>query len=119
MNEWAVLGALREIAVLQQDAAAEALPLCRSALESLTSRLKPGADPADSRLIRAAAGLAYYKWILRNFAGTDGITSFKAGDVTVSRSSACTLEQAEKVRDESLLAALPLLTDDAFLFCSV
>ena len=29
------------------------------------------------------------------------------------------LEQAEKVRDESLLAALPLLTDDAFLFCSV
>ena len=86
MNEWAVLGALQEIAVLQQD---------------------------------AAAGLAYYKWTLRNFAGTDGITSFKAGDVTVSRSSACTLEQAEKVRDESLLAALPLLTDDAFLFCSV
>ena len=119
MNEWSVLAALREMTVLEDGAASQALPLCRSALQTLVSRLKDGADPADSRLIRAAAGLAYYKWTLRNFAGTDGITSFKAGDVTVSRSSACTLEQAEKVRDESLLAALPLLTDDAFLFCSV
>lgn len=119
MNEWAVLNSLREIAVLQEDAAAEALPLCRSALESLRPRLRQDADPSDIRLIRAAAGIAYYQWVLRKSAGDDGITSFKAGDVTVSRSGACALEQAEKVRSENLLAALPLLTDDAFLFCSV
>ena len=119
MNEWAVLGALQEIAVLQQDAAAEALPLCRSALESLTSRLKPDADRADSRLIRAAAGLAYYKWTLRNASLDDGITHFKAGDVTVSRSYSAALDYAERVRDESLVDALPLLRDEAFVFRSV
>lgn len=119
MNEWSVLGALREIVVLEDGAAAEALPLCRSALQTLVARLKDGADPADNRLIRAAAGLAYYKWTLRSASRDDGITHFKAGDVTVSRSSGCTIEHAERVRDESLIDALPLLRDEAFVFRSV
>ena len=94
MNEWSVLAALREMTVLEDGAASQALPLCRSALQTLVSRLKDGADPADSRLIRAAAGLAYYKWTLRNASLDDGITHFKAGDVTVSRSYSAALDYA-------------------------
>lgn len=119
MNEWSVLAALREMTVLEDGAASQALPLCRSALQTLVSRLKDGADPADSRLIRAAAGLAYYKWTLRNASLDDGITHFKAGDVTVSRSYSAALDYAERVRNESLVDALPLLQDEAFVFRSV
>lgn len=49
----------------------------------------------------------------------EGVTSFKAGDVTVSISPAALAEQAEKEKTKAILAAAPLLKDDDFLFRQV
>ena len=119
MNEWTVLSSLREITPLDENGAADALPLCRTALQTLLPRLKPSADPEDIRIAHAAAGIAYYKWVLRSTAEEDNLTSFKAGDVTVSRSASSALERAAFVRNEALLEASALLLDENFAFCSV
>ena len=119
MTEWTVLSVL--CAIAQPDAAQRAavLPLCRSALERLRRSLKKTADPEDPRISRAAAADAYYDWTLRLLAQEENVTSFKAGDVTISRSASAAFETAERVRRDAYLAVLPLLEDPYFVFRSI
>jgi hypothetical protein len=97
---------------------ADALPLCRAAADELRERLKDGADPDDPRLSRAAAGVAYYRFLLRQNAPNADVTYFKAGDVTVHRGASPELRGAQ-IRDELLEPALPLLRDERFVFRAV
>ncbi len=119
MSQWDVLTDLRQIIALDEEGAALALPLCSMSLDEIKIRLRDGVSPNDIRVTKAAAGLAYYKLIVQRLAGAEAITSFKAGDVTVSKSSAAALEIASKIRDENLLGALPLMKDEEFVFRQV
>ncbi len=114
-----VLNHLRQLVTLDSKGAANALPLCEISLNEVISRLRTPDDANDLRVAKAAAGLAFYRFALRQLADGNGATSFKAGDVTVSRSPAATLEFAERVRDESLAQAADLLADTDFLFRQV
>ena len=119
MNEWNVLECLHTLLPVTDDERDDMLPLCRAAVEALLPRLKETADPDDARLPRAAAGIAYYCYLLRKSAADADMTYFKAGDVTVRRAGEAALTRAAKVRDELMLPALCLLRDDGFVFRSV
>lgn len=114
-----VLNRLRQLVTLDEQGAENALPLCGLCLEEIRTRLRKGADENDLRLAQAAAGLAFYRLTLRSAADGDGATSFKAGDVTVTRSPAAGMELAVAVRDEALAQAADLLTDRDFMFRQV
>ena len=119
INSHNVLARLRQLVTLDEEGAENALPLCRICLEEIQSRLKESADKDDPRIAQAAAGLAYYRKVIREAADNDGTTSFKAGDVTVTRTPAAMLEIACTVRDEAILQAAELLEDCGFVFRQV
>ncbi|HBL40231.1 MAG TPA: hypothetical protein DDY98_01135 [Ruminococcaceae bacterium] len=114
-----VLNHLRQLVTLDSKGAENALSLCELCLDEVKSRLRSPNDENNIRVAKAAAGLAYYRLALRQLADGNGTTSFKAGDVTVSRSPGATVEFAAKVRDESFAQAADLLTDTDFLFRQV
>ena len=119
INSHTVLARLRQLVTLDEEGAENALPLCRLCLEEIQSRLKETADKDDPRIAQAAAGVAYYRTVIRETADSDGTTSFKAGDVTVARTPAAMLEIAVNVRDEALLQAADLFEDCGFAFRQV
>lgn len=114
-----VLNRLRQLVTLDEQGAENALPLCGLCLEEIRSQLRNGADENDLRLAQAAAGLAFYRMALRHAADGEGTTGFKAGDVTVTRSPAASVEIAVRVRDEAIANAADLLEDRDFIFRQV
>ena len=94
-------------------------PVCTLAVNELLPRVKNESVHSDARLVSLAAAMANYRLCAKKVRNSDGVTSFKAGDVTVSVSAAALMEQAEKDRKDALLAALPLLKDDEFIFRQV
>ncbi|NLX93344.1 MAG: hypothetical protein GXZ02_05705 [Clostridiales bacterium] len=119
VNQWTVLSRLRQIATLDEEGTAAGLSLCLICLEEIRTRLKDDVDAHDPGVERAAAGLAFYKLILKRITLDGAVTRFKAGDVSVSQDSRGLLAVAEKVRDEAIAAAAPLLKDELFLFKQV
>lgn len=97
----------------------ELAPLCTAAAKEIMPRIKPGAEHSDIRLINLAAATVNYRLCVKNIHSDEGITSFKAGDVTVSISPSALVEQAEKEKAAATMAALPLLKDDGFFFGQV
>lgn len=118
IDSWNVLAALKRN-YSAEGADEELMPLCSAAAAELTVRLKPNADCADIRILNAASAMVNYRLCMRKMCGEDGVTSFKAGDVTVSISPAALIERAEKEKSEAMIAALPLLNDDEFVFRQV
>ncbi|MCR4614796.1 MAG: hypothetical protein K5756_01415 [Clostridiales bacterium] len=119
MNQWSVLNALKQYTSIDDSETAQILTACRACMDELTVRLKDDADKDDARLVNAAAAIAYYRLMVKKMSAEDSVVSFKAGDVTVSKSPELVLEIAEQVRDEALKTVLPLLKDDEFLFKQV
>lgn len=120
MNQWTVLDSLRLITHLEKEGAvSEALPLCEAAANLILKRKKDSADADDPRLVRAAAAVANYDLVVLNTSDEDGTQSFKAGDVTVSRSSDTLLKRAAAIKADALRNALPLLRDEEFIFTCV
>ncbi len=119
MDAWAVLNCLGTLPIPQDVDAAERIAFCRAAVEELQPRIREDADPNDPRLLRAAAGIACALCALRERAQTDDVSYFKAGDVTIHRSAVNHIAAAEKLREEGIRLALPLLRDDGFLFTAV
>ena len=119
ITQWSVLALLRQLLPLSEEEAADALPLCLTALEQVRARLRDGISMEDGRIARAAAGIAFYTLAVRRVSVDDGVTSFKAGDVSIGRSSAQALAFARSVRDEALADASPVLRDEGFVFRQV
>lgn len=121
MSCWEVkdyLGELTDISAYKEE---EILPLCRSCIKEIDSRLKPDADREDFRVIAAAAGLAYYKLALKksSLESEPSITSFKAGDVSIEQDSKMVedfLERAKDFYDKKSADIIPLCKDDSFAF---
>ncbi len=118
IDSWRILSALRDY-YAPDGTDDELIPLCAAAARELEIRLKSGADCSDIRLINAAAAAANYRLCVKRLNSDEGVTSFKAGDVTVSVSPAALAERAEKEKNTAMLLALPLLNDDEFVFRQV
>lgn len=115
-----VLDSLQQITELRDEEKSSAESLCSHALLFVTSRLKADADPFDSRITAATAAQAFFNLCVKRASrDDDGVTSFKAGDLTVSKDSAQAdknLALAKELRDEAFLKLLPLLNDESFFF---
>lgn len=101
MSCWEVkdyLGELTDISAYKEE---EILPLCRSCIKEIESKLKPDADRKDFRVVAAAAGLAYYKLALKksSMESEAGITSFKAGDVSIEQESKTVEDFLDRAKD--------------------
>lgn len=113
-----ILSTLREY-YSAQGTDEELAPLCTAAAKEIIPVLKPTAQHSDIRLINLAAAMVNYRLCMRSLHSADGVTSFKAGDVTVSISPSALIEQAEKEKKAATVAALPLLRDEGFFFGQV
>lgn len=121
MSCWEVkdyLGELTDISAYKEE---EILPLCRSCIKEIESKLKPDADRKDFRVVAAAAGLAYYKLALKKSSMEieAGITSFKAGDVSIEQESKTVedfLDRAKDFYEKKAADIIPLCKDDSFAF---
>ena len=110
MSCWEVkdyLGELTDISAYKEE---EILPLCRSCIKEIESKLKPD-----------AAGLAYYKLALKksSMESEAGITSFKAGDVSIEQESKTVedfLDRAKDFYEKKAADIIPLCKDDSFAF---
>lgn len=119
ITQWSVLSLLRQLTDITDEDEALCLQICLSALEGVRSRLSPNADENDVRIAEAAAGAAFYSLCVRRSGKSDGILSFKAGDIAVEKSSDSSLKNAAAVRDNAFAALTPLLRDDGFFCCGV
>ena len=116
MTQYTILGRLRLMADLDDDAAREALPLCAAALEQLLPRVKPGGSRHDPRLDQAAATMAFCM-LLQRGGEEDGVTGFKAGDITVTKrdkGGKDRLTQALECKKAAFEDARELLRDTGF-----
>lgn len=119
-----MIDCLSIISVLRENYSAEGTdeelaPLCTAAAKELLPRIKKCAPHSDMRLINLAAAMVNYRLCMRRLHSAEGLTSFKAGDVTVSVSPSALIEYAEKEKSAAFISALPLLNDDEFVFRQV
>lgn len=117
INQWDVLKRLSQFISIDEEGAENALPLCVVNLKKIETMLRIDADKNDIRICEAAACMSYYDYTLRLSSEEDHITSFKAGDVSVSRTVKSLLEHATNLKNDALKALLPLLVDEGFVFC--
>ena len=124
MTQYSVLGRLRLMVELDETGAAEALPFCAAAVEHLLPQLKPACGN-DPRLDQAAAAIACCLLLQRGADGNsddglNGISSFKAGDITVTKQGAdsknwtARMAQAEQARRAAMEDIRELLKDHGF-----
>ena len=119
INVWSVSQVLEDTGVLSAEECKKAMPFCVAACTQLSKRLKDVKHEDEPSVINACAGMALYSYTLLQNSGSDDFSSFKAGDVTVSKSSSAIIENAVKFRDEALLQASEYLTDVDFVFKAV
>lgn len=119
INVWSVSQMLEDTGVLSAEEAKRAMPFCLSACAQLSKRLKNVKYEDEPAVINACVGIALYNYSLLNSTSQDNFASFKAGDVTVSKSSSAILESAVKLRDEALFQATEYLKDVDFIFEAV
>ena len=123
MNDWDVKDYLAQLVDLTEDETL-ILSVCRTALKEIEAELKKDVDFNDVRIVAAAAGLAYYRLMLRrNTMPTDeSVTSFKAGDVSITQNTADPnkqLERAEIYCSKMLGKIATLCEDNSFAFIEV
>lgn len=95
------------------------LPFCEQAAAVVNSKMRAGVDASDIRLLTAAAAIALDAYsAVQNISDGD-ISSFKAGDVTVSKGNTSARNMAENFRKNALVQAADLLTDSHFVFGTV
>ena len=119
INVWSVSKLLEDTEILTEDEAKKAMPFCLSACAKLSKRLKDVKFEDEPAVITACAGIALYNYTLLRSHSNENFESFKAGDITITKSSSVVLENAVKFRDEAMLNATDYLTDVDFVFQAV
>ena len=119
INVWSVSKLLEDTGILTEDEAKKAMPFCLSACAKLSKRLKDVKFEDEPAVITACAGIALYNYTLLHSHSDENFESFKAGDITITKSSSAILENAVKFRDEAMLNATDYLTDVDFVFRAV
>ncbi len=119
INVWSVSKTLEDTGVLSAEDTKKAMPFCVSACAQLSKRLKDVKFEDEPAVINACAGIALYSYTLLQSSSDEDFSSFKAGDVTISKSSSASIESAVRFRDEAMLQASDYLTDVDFVFKAV
>ncbi len=118
VNELDVFDALKHLTDVSNDDYQQTVDLCRQCFDSLKKELKRGADFADPRVISAAAARAFYMLCIKEkSADYDSITSFKAGDVSVSHDIGASDEKIKSAKvlcEEAAVKLIPLMDDNGF-----
>lgn len=91
-------------------------PLVNNAVLSIASLLRDAQCENDSRIVRLCAVKAYYQIILSD--SDDGITSFKAGDVSYTKDLS-SAERAEKMLRLAMKDCSNLIKSSSFSFRAV
>lgn len=94
--------------------------LCLSAAAEIEAQLIDSSSMAanEDALCRAAAALAFYRTSLI-LSAQDTSSSFKAGDVTVTRNAGNTTGAAEIIKQEYMRPIMHLLSDSEFVFSAI
>lgn len=118
VNELDVLEALKQIANVGESDYQQTVDLCRQCFESLKKELKAEVNTEDPRVINAAAADAFYLMCIKEKnAHQGGVTSFKAGDMSITQSDDDIdgrLKSAEKLCTETRKKLIPLFEDKGF-----
>ena len=93
-------------------------PLLQSGIDDVAGRLRPGADPADSRLAYLAAAIANLRHSQLLAARQQALYT-AAGTVPKADGAGNRPAFAEALVREYARTAQPLLQDDAFVFAAV
>ncbi len=118
-TSWNVLARFRQLIDIDDTEAEKILPLCVVNLQRIQAQLRSDVNQDDVRIAEAAAALTYYDYAIKLSSETDDVTSFKAGDITVSKSVSSLTENAEKMKNSALLELVPLMKDTNFVFMNV
>lgn len=113
-----VLSRLKIMTDIELDSEEKALTLCSEAASQLNRKLRSPLYGDDPRVIAVAAALALTAKTRYETLSSDGISSFKAGDVTVDMDTKSE-EIAQMLLKEALTAAADCLTDNEFFFREV
>lgn len=116
---WNVLSRFRQLIEIDDAEAEKALPLCVVNLSRIKAQLRKDINEDDIRITEAAAALTYYDYTVRLSSEVQDFTSFKAGDITVSKTKSSLTENAEKIKKDALLELTPLIQDTSFVFLNV
>jgi hypothetical protein len=95
------------------------LSLCETVCEELALSAREKADLNDIRLIALGAAMVNHRLCMRNFYSGEGVTSFKAGDVTVNSDTVSLLAKAKEQLDLATENASSLIKDTTFSFKQV
>lgn len=118
VNELDVLDVLKQLTDVSETESRTVTDLCRQCFESLVSELREDADTEDRRIISAAAAEAFYKLCIKEKAAAQaGISSFKAGDLSVTQDTGETdgkLRAAQALYETERKKLAPLLKDTGF-----
>ncbi len=110
---------LEDTGALSAEECKRATPFCLSACSAMSERLRDAKYEDEPAVITACAALALYSFTLLKLSSGEEFSSFKAGDITVSKSAGADVENAVKFRDEALLNAANYLKDVDFVFRAV
>ncbi|MBE6755942.1 MAG: hypothetical protein E7555_05755 [Ruminococcaceae bacterium] len=116
---WNVLSRFRQLLEIFDEEAEQFLPLCVVNLHRIKSQLRDDVNEDDVRITEAAAALTYYDYTVRLSSTSEDFTSFRAGDITVSKTTSSLTENAEKIKRDALLELTPLMRDTNFVFLNV
>lgn len=113
-----VLSRLKIMTDIELESEEKALLICSDAASRLNHKLRSPLYGDDPRVIAAAAALALTAKTRYNSLSSGGISSFKAGDVTVDMDTKSE-EISQVLLKEALAAAADCLTDSDFFFREV
>lgn len=93
--------------------------LCDLASAEISAMLSPDADPTDIRALGAAAALALLRYTRRQALAGGEVSSFRAGDISITASQATALTAAREEYSSAFAALAPLIKDGSFYFGQV
>ena len=113
-----IVDIINSLGLLSNDELAKITSFCTVSCEQIGQRLKSPDYSNHSAILMACASIALYHYLLAT-STTEDFLSFKAGDVTVKHNREARIENAAKLKAESMVLAAPFLTDIDFLFEAV
>lgn len=119
IDENAVLKEFESVSGLTPSECAKSRSVCHLCCINIFDRLKKAEYERDERIINLAAAECFYIVTLRTAVEDDGVTSIKAGDVTVTKDNLSSEVKAKALKDEAEAFAACLLTDNDFWFAGV
>ena len=114
-----VLGALSDMLLCKTEETDSYVPFCINAANYVTNLLRDKNDAENPIVINTAACIAYYRLCLSDYLSGGSVTSFTAGDITVSSNPQNMLKTAESLVSLALSDAAPFLNDNNFSFTAI